>query len=108
LHHRQHGRRTLLRRAEHGQLTLAGKRHRVVDLQRGTVSAVSSTSLKIASKDGYAASYVINSKTVVRERTKGKKPVKSAASSVKTGDRVALVATQSGKTVTADRITFAG
>ncbi|GAB3915299.1 hypothetical protein GCM10011575_39850 [Microlunatus endophyticus] len=105
---KQHKARTLLQRTEHGQFTLAGKKHRVADLQRGSVSSVSSTSIKIASKDGYSASYVINSKTVVRERAKGKKPAKTSASAIKKGDRVNLVATQSGKTATANKITFKG
>jgi hypothetical protein len=102
-HHRA---RTLLQRTEHGQFTLAGKKHRVVDLQRGTVSSVSATGIKITSKDGYTASYMINSKTVVRERAKGKKPAKTTASKIQSGDHVNLVATQSGHTATANRVTF--
>lgn len=105
-HHQQHKARTVLQRAAHAELTLAGKKHRVVDLQRGKVSSVSSSSIRITSTDGFAASYVINSKTIVRERAKGKKPVKSSASEIKTGDRVRLIATRSGKTATANRIAF--
>lgn len=103
----QHGRaRGVFRHTEHGQLTLSGKKHRVIDVQRGTVSSVSPNNIKITSKDGFAAGYVITSKTVVREWSKGKKPVASPASAIKTGDRVRLIGTKSGNTITANRIAF--
>jgi hypothetical protein len=107
-HHKQQKTRKFLQHTAHGQFTLAGHKHRVVEVQRGTVSAVSSTSIKITSKDGFAASYVINSRTVVRERTRHEKPTESSASAIKTGDQVRLIGTQSGKTNTANRIVFTG
>lgn len=104
--HQRHKGRRLFQRVEHGQLTLVGPKHRVVDIQRGTVSSIGPTNIKISSKDGYVAGYVINSKTVIRERTRGRKPVESTTSAIKTGDRVRLIATQKGKSATADRIAF--
>lgn len=54
--------------------------------QRGTVSAVSSTSVTVKSADGYSKTYVV--------------PSSVSVTSVKTGDTVSVVATVSGSTAT--------
>jgi hypothetical protein len=61
------GGRALLRRLEHGTLTLQTRAgDKTVDLQRGTVSAVSPTSISVRSHDGFAAVYAVTSATRVR------------------------------------------
>ena len=92
-------RRNLAQRALHGEVTLGGKKHQVVDFQRGTVSAVSSTSITVESADDFSATYVIDAKTKVRV---AKKP--GAVADVETGDKVRVVAVKDGSTVTAKRI----
>lgn len=92
-------RRTLVQRALHGEVTLGGKKHRVVDFQRGTVSAVSSTSISVTSKDGFSATYVVDAKTVVRHAKQ-----KAAIGDVTKGDKVRVVATKNGSTLTANRV----
>ena len=59
--------RRLIARAIHGEVTLAGQKHRVIAFQRGTVAAVSATSLTVKSPDGYSATYLIKSETKVRQ-----------------------------------------
>ena len=91
--------RGLARRALHGEVTLGGKQHRVVDFQRGTVSAVSATSITVTSKDGFAATYVVDARTKVRQAKE-----QSAIGDVRSGDKVRVVATKDGSTLTAERI----
>lgn len=89
----------LSRRALHGEVTLGGAKHKLVDFQRGTVSAVSATSITVQSKDGYAATYVVDAKTKVRQAKE-----QAAIADVKTGDKVRVVGVKDGSTVTATRI----
>lgn len=91
--------RPLLGRALHGEVTLSGPKHRVVDFQRGEVEKVSNTSITVRSKDGFTATYVVDDKTKVHEK---KQP--GTIATVKTGDRVRVVATKNGATLTANRI----
>lgn len=91
--------RPLAARALHGEVTQAGKKHRVVDFQRGTVQKVSATSITVRSNDGFTKTYKIGSKTKVRADKKV-----AAIAAVKTNDRVRVVATKKGSTVTANRI----
>jgi hypothetical protein len=93
----------LTARALHGELTLAGKKHRVVDFQRGTVQKVSATSITVLSKDGFTKTYKVGAKTKVRVEKKA-----AAIAAVKTHDRVRVVATKKGSTVTANRIADRG
>jgi hypothetical protein len=85
--------------ALHGQLTVpkAGGGYQTLDVQRGTVTAVSSTSLTVKSSDGYTASYAVNSSTIVDAESAG-------IGSVKSGDTVFVAATVSGSTATAARV----
>jgi hypothetical protein len=82
------GRRGMLARLEHGQLTLKTKQgDRTVDLQRGTVSSVTPTSISVTSPDKFAGVYTVDSSTKVRTRGG-----LVGISSVHKGDRVFVVA----------------
>ena len=82
-------RRGLLAHLEHGQLTLQTKKgDRTVDLQRGTVSSVSPTSISVTSPDRFAGVYTVDSSTKVRTRAG-----LVSISSVHQGDKVFVVAT---------------
>jgi hypothetical protein len=64
--------------------------------QRGTVTAVSATSISVKSEDGYQATYVVDKDTVVNGTEK--------ITAVKQGDNVGVVATVDGGTSTATRV----
>jgi hypothetical protein len=83
----------------HGQVVMArqGGGYRTVDVQRGKVTAVNSTSITLKSSDGYTASYAIAVSTIVDAQRDG-------IGSVKVGNRVSIVATVSGSKATAVRI----
>lgn len=99
-----HQHRALLDRVEHGEVTLSTKQgDKVVDLQRGTVTAVSATSVTVRSTDGFTATYTVGSGTKVR-----KDKAASTIGNVADGDRVRVVATKTGNTDTATRIGDAG
>ena len=85
--------------AVHGQMVLAkpGGGYVTVDLQRGKVTAVSSTSITLRSTDGFSASYAVAGATVVGAQRAG-------LGSVKVGDEVSLQATVKGSTATATSI----
>jgi hypothetical protein len=91
--------RRLVARAIHGEVTLAGQKHRVIAFQRGTVAAVSATSLTVKSPDGYSATYLIKSETKVRQ---GRQP--GRLTDLGADDRVRVVAVKDGSTLTAKRI----
>jgi hypothetical protein len=88
--------------AIHGQLTepKSGGGYQTIDVQRGTVTAVSSTSITVKSADGYTASYLVTSSTEVDAQAAG-------IGTVKVGDTVSLVATVSDGRATAASITDA-
>jgi hypothetical protein len=83
----------------HGQFTApkAGGGYQAVDVQRGTVSAVSASSVTVKSADGFTATYAVTSVTVVDAKAAG-------IGSVKQGDTVFVSATVSGSTTTAANI----
>jgi uncharacterized Zn-binding protein involved in type VI secretion len=89
----------LLRRALHGEVTLAGEQHRVVAFQRGPVEKVGDTSLTVRSSDGYTATYVVSGDTTVRRNG-----AKATIAELKPGDRVVVVANKDGSTLNAVRI----
>lgn len=83
------GRRGLLNRLEHGELTLRTKKGDItVDVQRGTVTDVSPTSITVKSLDGFTHSYAVTSTTKVRV---GKQ--RGTISGVHAQDKVLLVGT---------------
>ena len=89
----------LARSALHGEVTLAGEKHRVVVFQRGPIEKVSDSSLTVKSTDGYTATYVVSAQTMVR-----KKADKATVADLQAGDRVLVVATKDGSTLKAVRI----
>ncbi|HEY7324483.1 MAG TPA: hypothetical protein VH520_06635 [Streptosporangiaceae bacterium] len=85
--------------AIHGQVTVpkSGGGYQTVEVQRGTVTAVSSSSITVKSADGYSATYAVSSSTEVNAQAAG-------IGTVKDGDTVALTATGAGKPATAASI----
>ena len=86
-----HRARGLLRRAEHAEVTVRTKQgDRVVDVQRGQVTAVSPTSVTVRSKDGFSATYKVAGTSKVRSKKK-----QSSIAAVHANDRVVVVASAS-------------
>jgi hypothetical protein len=85
--------------AIHGQATVpkSGGGYQTIDVQRGTVSAGSDSSITVKCADGFSATYVVSSSTEVNAQAAG-------IGTVKVGDTVAVTATVSGKTATAASI----
>lgn len=86
----------------HGQVTepKPGGGYQTVDVQRGTVTAVSSSSITVKSADNFSATYLVSSSTEVNAQAAG-------IGAVKVGDTVAVTATISGgKTTAASIIDF--
>jgi hypothetical protein len=87
-------------RAIHGEFVVrTANGYRTLDVQRGTVTAVSGSSLTVRSDDGFIGSYSVNGDTVVHH---GREKV--AISTVKVGDKVRVVAGVDGETRTARRV----
>jgi hypothetical protein len=82
--------------AVHGQFVVpkSGGGYQTIDTQRGSVTAVSATSITIKSADGYTKTYQVVSSTNVDAQRDG-------IGTVKTGHQVAVTATVSGSTATA-------
>lgn len=82
--------------AIHGQFVVpkAGGGYQTVDVQRGSVTAVSTTSITVKSSDGFTKTYRVTSSTIVAAQREG-------IASVKSGQQVMVVATVSGSTATA-------
>jgi hypothetical protein len=82
----------------HGQATVLGKDGKPVQVaeQRGTVEAVSPTSITLKSKDGFPQTYVVGTDT--RVRVDGKK---SSIAAVKQGQQAVVLAKVDGATQTA-------
>lgn len=85
--------------AVHGQLVVprSGGGYQTEDVQRGSVSAVSSTSLTVKSADGFTKTYRVTGSTSLI-------PQGGTISSVKTGQQVSVTATVSGTTATVTQI----
>jgi hypothetical protein len=83
----------------HGQVTepKSGGGYQTLDIQRGTVTAVSSSSITVKSADGFTATYAVASSTEVNAQAAG-------IATVKKGDSVELTATVTSGTATADSI----
>jgi len=83
----------------HGQVTVpkSGGGYQTLDVQTGTVTAVSSSSLTVKSADGFSASYAVTGNTIVDAKSAG-------IGSVKKGDKVFVTATVTGSTATAATI----
>lgn len=74
---------------EHGEFTGAGKAHRTIDYQRGTVTAVNGSSITVRSQDGFTATYTFAPKVRVHKDKQQATPAQ-----VLTGDRVFVAATK--------------
>jgi len=72
----------------HGQFTVPkqGGGYETLDVQQGTATAVSATSISVKSSDGYTATYTVTSSTIVDARAGG-------IGSVKKDDTVMVIAT---------------
>jgi hypothetical protein len=83
----------------HGQVTVpkSGGGYQTLDIQDGTVTAVSSTSVTVKSADGFTATYTVTSNTLVNAKSAG-------IGSVKKGDTVFVSATVTGSTATAAQV----
>jgi hypothetical protein len=99
---RSRARHPLLRRTLHGSLVLRGKAGKTVtvDIQRGTITDISATSLTMKSTDGVSETYVLTPATKLRSRGKA-----VTLATVKDGDRGLVVAIEgsSGKVARAVR-----
>jgi hypothetical protein len=71
--------------------------YQTVHTQRGTVTAVSATSLSLTSEDGFTASYVVTADTGVNAQRDG-------IATVEVGDEVVVIGTEDSGTVTAVQI----
>ena len=83
----------------HGQVVVPkpGGGYQTVDIQQGTVTAVSATSITLKSADGYTKTYTVASSTLVNAQ-------RSGIGSVKAGNKAVVSAVQRGATATASRI----
>jgi hypothetical protein len=88
-----------MRGAVHGEFVVPNGKGgwRTVQMQRGTVTAVSKTALTVRSEDGFTKSYVLTSATLVDAGRDG-------IATVATKEQVAVVATESGGTTTANEV----
>ena len=82
--------------AVHGQFVVprSGGGYQTIDTQRGSVTAMSATSMTVKSADGFSKTYQVVSSTNVDARRDG-------IATVKTGHQVMVTATVSGSTDTA-------
>ena len=96
---KDHKPRGLLATALHGEVTLAGKQHRVVVFQRGPAEKASPTAVTVKSADGHTVTYVIGSETKVRKNGEA-----ATAADLEAGDRIFVVATKDGSARNALRI----
>jgi hypothetical protein len=85
--------------AVHGKIVVPkpGGGFQTVDVQRGAVTAVSSTSITLKSADGFTKTYTVTSSTLVDAQ-------RSGIGSVKVGNQVVVSAVQSGSGATASSI----
>ena len=85
--------------AVHGQFVVpkSGGGYQTIETQRGSVTAVSATSITVKSADGFVKTYQVVSSTNVDAQRNG-------IAAVKTGHQVAVTATVSGSTATAASI----
>ncbi|MGE5288834.1 MAG: hypothetical protein ACM3ML_16870 [Micromonosporaceae bacterium] len=85
--------------AVHGEFVVpkSGGGYQTIDTQRGSVTAVSSTSITVKSADGFTKTYPVTSGTIVDSKRDG-------ISSIKVGDQALITATVSGSTATAANI----
>jgi hypothetical protein len=86
-------------RALHGEVTLAGEKHRVIVFQRGIVEKASSKSVTVKSNDGFVETYLLSDDTKVREDRHD-----ASVADIDASDRVLVVATKEDSTLNARRV----
>jgi hypothetical protein len=85
-------RRYLRKNTLHGEVTVQGKNGpRTIVVQRGSVTAVSATSLTVKSADGYTLTWTLAAKAAVVQDKK-----KVGTSALKTGEQVGVAGTKTG------------
>jgi hypothetical protein len=90
-------RRALARNVEHGEVVVNTKDgDKTIDVQRGTVTAISSTTITVKSTDGFTETWTFGSPIHVIEHRTTVQP-----SNVTTGETVGLAGTKSGSNLTA-------
>ncbi|MGH8860842.1 MAG: hypothetical protein ACRDVG_06340 [Jatrophihabitantaceae bacterium] len=109
-HHGEHALRRALRHALHGSVTTKGKDGYVThSAVRGTVSALSATSITVKATDGFTESFTLTKDTKVRERVpnapRGSRTSPGTMSQVKSGDQVAVLGKAPEKSTTAPTAT---
>lgn len=92
-------RRSLLRRALHGQVTVNARNPRVIVFQRGSVEKVNATSITVRSADGFTAAYAVDADTRVRQDGKA-----AGIRDVNVGERVRVLADKDGSKLRARAI----
>lgn len=96
--------RNFLGRIEHGEFTARSKNGaQVLDVQRGTATAVDGQSLTVKSADGFSDTYTVDPQTKVRKDRKS-----STIDQVAINDRVTVFAQKNGGTGVAKRIADPG
>ncbi len=94
----------LLARVAHGEATVnTDHGYQVLDIQRGVVDSANSGQLIVRSADGFTATYVVDTSTKI-----GKNRKASDISQVAANDQVTILATKTGGTTTATRISDTG
>lgn len=101
---KKHEGKGLLKRLEHGQFVTKGKDGTVTHtVYRGSVTAVSATSITVQAADKKSQTYTVTKDTKIRQRTKGSKPTASTIAKIAKGDQVAVAGIGTSK-VTARNI----
>jgi len=91
-HHRGRGRQYLRKNTLHGEVTVQGKDGvKTIVVQRGSVTAVTATSVSVKSTDGFTATWTFGDKLKI---VQDKKAV--AVSAVKTGAEIGVAGTKDG------------
>jgi hypothetical protein len=93
-------RRALGRNVQHGEVVVQTKQgDKTVDVQRGTVTAIDSTSVTVKSADGFSQTWVFGTPLRVVENRSSIEP-----SAVKTGQLIGVAGVKNGSTVTANLV----
>jgi hypothetical protein len=89
--------RALRKNVEHGEVVVKTKDgDKTIDVQRGTVTAINSTTVTVKSADGYSLTWTFGSPIHVVEHRSTVAP-----SNVAVGEKLGVAGTKSGSTVTA-------
>jgi hypothetical protein len=90
-------RATIAQHLEHGSVTMQTKNGDVtIDVQRGTITAISSTSMTVKSADGFTLTWTFGDKMRVLENRSTIQPT-----DVKVGETVGVAGEKNGSTETA-------